>query len=330
MEYSNCGKSWIWPRFPFCFSVLFQLYVVYSLNICIVTAKTKVVKGKEAEEKQRQKEENRRQEGLLKQKVTQVMECLVDKSGTTYNGTQSRTITGLPCQRWASQSPHAHHYQDASKFPDASLIDAQNYCRNPINSKGRPSRMRPFCYVKGRRPISQMCNLKMCPEGKTLKGSGFIHVQSKQKPELKWQKNTSIKIKCDFMYCLKKKHNKTPQPLVFFLPCVCWAEADKLRKMPVQECLTDKRGVRYRGTQSKTKRGFTCQRWDSQTPHKHSFRYDVVFPDASIKDAENFCRNPSGPNGSPSRKKPYCYVNQRRPFTDECDIPRCSAGRLIE
>jgi len=42
-------------------------------------------------------------------------------------------MTGLPCQRWDSQTPHSHHYNDVNAFPDASITDVANYCRDPDN-----------------------------------------------------------------------------------------------------------------------------------------------------------------------------------------------------
>ena len=43
------------------------------------------------------------------------------------------TASGLPCQRWDSQSPHSHPNSDASRFPDATMGETTNYCRNPDN-----------------------------------------------------------------------------------------------------------------------------------------------------------------------------------------------------
>jgi hypothetical protein len=42
-------------------------------------------------------------------------------------------VTGEICQRWDSQSPNTHEYTDPAQFPDDTLADASNYCRNPTN-----------------------------------------------------------------------------------------------------------------------------------------------------------------------------------------------------
>ena len=48
-------------------------------------------------------------------------------------------------------------------------------------------------------------------------------------------------------------------------------------------------GKEYVGTVSKTVNGHTCQRWDSQSPHKHSMAASR-FPENSLTAAANFCR----------------------------------------
>jgi hypothetical protein len=49
----------------------------------------------------------------------------------------------------------------------------------------------------------------------------------------------------------------------------------------------------YAGKLSKTASGKTCQRWDSDYPHK---RDDTIkktqFPDETLADASNYCRDP--------------------------------------
>ena len=47
----------------------------------------------------------------------------------------------------------------------------------------------------------------------------------------------------------------------------------------------------YRGTQSTTETGKTCQRWDTQSPHSHS-RTPQNYPNTGL--VENYCRNPDG------------------------------------
>ena len=57
--------------------------------------------------------------------------CRTTFSGTSYRGYVNVTTSELPCQRWNSQSPHSHIYNLPSKFPDATLDEVSNHCRNP-------------------------------------------------------------------------------------------------------------------------------------------------------------------------------------------------------
>jgi hypothetical protein len=49
--------------------------------------------------------------------------------------------------------------------------------------------------------------------------------------------------------------------------------------------------------------GWPCQRWDSQSPHEHSMKNNDYFPDATVSDAENFCRDPNGDGYI------WCYID---------------------
>ena len=70
----------------------------------------------------------------------------------------------------------------------------------------------------------------------------------------------------------------------------------------------------YRGKQTTTRTGKTCQRWDSQTPHKHSISAEK-YPDAGITD--NFCRNP---DGEPTI---WCYTTNPDERWGYCDPMDC-------
>ena len=48
-----------------------------------------------------------------------------------YRGFQTQTKSGLLCQQWDSQAPHAHGFEPALHLNDG--LDA-NYCRNPDNA----------------------------------------------------------------------------------------------------------------------------------------------------------------------------------------------------
>lgn len=84
-----------------------------------------------------------------------------------------------------------------------------------------------------------------------------------------------------------------------------------------QECKIDRIGNSYRGYQTTTRTGRTCQRWTSQSPHQHSMTWKG-FPEGNMEAAMNYCRNPDRePDG------PWCYTTDPEVRWEYCDIPMC-------
>ena len=73
------------------------------------------------------------------------------------------------------------------------------------------------------------------------------------------------------------------------------------------------------GRISKTISGKTCQRWDSQSPHRHGNTDQSLFPDQTLSDAGNFCRNPDDEPG------PWCYTTDTETRFEECNVPTCES-----
>ena len=69
-----------------------------------------------------------------------------------------KTVTGKECQRWDKQTPHSHVFNDAVWFPDASVEDAENYCRNP----GKEQPGGPWCYTTDSSVRWEYCNVENC------------------------------------------------------------------------------------------------------------------------------------------------------------------------
>lgn len=88
-------------------------------------------------------------------------------------------------------------------------------------------------------------------------------------------------------------------------------QLNSLRVTCPLECVrkNDPKGKKYFGTINVTKTGIPCQRWDSQTPHKHKFD--------ELADHENYCRNPDEDNG------PWCYTTNDTQRYDFCPVPHC-------
>ena len=77
--------------------------------------------------------------------------------GKDYLGTVHVTRTGRKCQRWVAQSPHEHDNDKPSLFPDNSLADASNYCRNPDDEPEGP-----WCYTEEPGTRWEHCNIAIC------------------------------------------------------------------------------------------------------------------------------------------------------------------------
>ncbi|XP_060579384.1 plasminogen-like [Ruditapes philippinarum] len=76
----------------------------------------------------------------------------------------------------------------------------------------------------------------------------------------------------------------------------------------------------YRGTTNTTYDGHTCQRWDSQTPHKHTRNQPNMFPERSVANAANYCRDPDGEG------LPWCYTTDPKIRWQYCGIYECPGG----
>ncbi|CAH1791205.1 unnamed protein product, partial [Owenia fusiformis] len=83
-------------------------------------------------------------------------------------------------------------------------------------------------------------------------------------------------------------------------------------------CRTTSLGQEYVGTKSTTLYGNACQRWDSRIVKLPSLN-PASFPDETLADAANYCRNiDSSPRG------PWCYTNNNYGGVEYCDIPYCN------
>nr|XP_054773957.1 uncharacterized protein LOC129282046 [Lytechinus pictus] len=83
------------------------------------------------------------------------------------------------------------------------------------------------------------------------------------------------------------------------------------------ECYTMLNGQDYRGVVSQTISGHTCQQWNVQTPHTHSYTPAQY---TGILGNHNHCRNPG------TFSQPWCYTTDPRIIREYCDVgnPRTS------
>jgi len=93
-------------------------------------------------------------------------ECMSTQWGQSYVGEVSQTISGIPCQEWSSQWPHAHSYDDPLYFADydsdstVELDDIANFCRNPMLSTTVDAQ--PWCYTTSEHIDKEFCDIPRC------------------------------------------------------------------------------------------------------------------------------------------------------------------------
>ena len=76
--------------------------------------------------------------------------------GGGYLGDVSNTVSGIPCQNWEMQEPHAHS-RTPDNYPGLGLGN-HNSCRNPDSEIG------PWCYSTDPEVRWEVCEIAACPE----------------------------------------------------------------------------------------------------------------------------------------------------------------------
>ncbi|XP_052238671.1 plasminogen-like [Dreissena polymorpha] len=115
-----------------------------------------------------------------------------------------------------------------------------------------------------------------------------------------------------------------PQALIKYCPVeVCMANgtwSEPSISCALSECYNAGRSREYKGRRTCTKSGRPCQRWDAQEPNRHRFRDAVMFPEASMFLADNFCRDPDD-----SRGAPWCFTEDLDRTWEYCDVTECGS-----
>ncbi|XP_008310126.1 hepatocyte growth factor [Cynoglossus semilaevis] len=267
----------------------------------------------------------------LYQKTDYVKECVVG-IGQSYRGRRSVTVSGILCQPWASPIPHEHKFM-SKKYRKKDL--RENYCRNPDNSTGGP-----WCFTTDPRPHlrHQECGIPQCSQVECVNCNGedyrgpMDHTETGKECQ-RWDldephvhpyhpKRYPDK-GLDDNYC--RNPDGRQKPWCFTTdPNTSWEYCNiKLCETPSKSIIPETtscfegKGQGYRGTMDMTPTGLTCQRWDTQYPHNHTF-IPEAYPCKDLK--ENYCRNPDG------QDSPWCFTMDPRVRIMFCtNIPQCSS-----
>uniref|UniRef100_A0A8D3D1H7 Hepatocyte growth factor n=1 Tax=Scophthalmus maximus TaxID=52904 RepID=A0A8D3D1H7_SCOMX len=261
----------------------------------------------------------------LYQKKDYVRECIVG-TGQSYRGRRSATVSGILCQAWASPIPHEHKFM-SKRFRKKDL--RENYCRNPDNST-----VGPWCFTTDPRPHlrHQECGIPQCSQVECMNCNGedyrgpMDHTESGKECQ-RWdleephkhqhQPNRHPDKGLDDNYC--RNPDGRHRPWCFTTdPDTPWEYCDiKVcgNNMVETTGCYQGRGEGYKGTVDMMPTGLTCQRWDSQYPHNHTF-FPQAYPCKDLR--ENYCRNPDG------QEFPWCFTMDPRVRTMFCtNIPQC-------
>ncbi|XP_073416289.1 plasminogen [Dendrobates tinctorius] len=287
------------------------------------------------------------------------LQCL-SGNGELYAGKIAVTVTGKICQSWSSQEPHTHgrtpdnypcknleknycRNPDGESMPWCYTTDKLTrweYCDIPSCGDDKP-------IEKPAPTTSAAVSDCYSGNGENYRGTNYMTISGKRCQE--WSSmvpHTHAKTPDKYPngglernYCRNPDNDKSPWCYTTD-PSVRWEycnlkkciETPQIEQQPVQttkpaivssspDCMIGK-GQDYRGKKSVTVKGYTCQAWNSQTPHTHSSFTPETHPNSGLDI--NYCRNPDGDiNG------PWCFVTTPGSVSwDYCDIPACASTEI--
>ncbi|KAG8005603.1 Hepatocyte growth factor [Nibea albiflora] len=267
----------------------------------------------------------------LYEKKDYIRECIIGTKDN-YRGRRSWTKSNITCQAWADNNINEHTFYP-DRYPTQDL--RENFCRNPNNDPGGP-----WCYTTDPNVRAEECGIPQCSEdvcvtcnGEDYRGK-MDHTESGKECQ-RW--DSSRPHKHHFQpkkyrdkdlkdnYCRNPDNRLRPwcytldpkTPWEYCNITVCDSDPGEDTDVNVTTSCVQGKGTDYRGTMNVTPEGVTCQRWDSQFPHNHSF----LPQNFKCKDLrENYCRNPDGAD------YPWCFTTDPNQRIANCThIPRCDA-----
>ncbi|XP_034018825.1 hepatocyte growth factor-like [Thalassophryne amazonica] len=267
----------------------------------------------------------------LYEKKDYIREC-ISSTKDDYRGRRSWTKSNITCQAWSDTNINEHTF-DPESHPFQDL--RENFCRNPNNDISGP-----WCYTTDPNVRSEVCGIPHCSQdvcmicnGEDYRGK-MDHTESGKECQ-RW--DSSRPHKHPFQpkkyrnkdlrdnYCRNPDHRLRPwcyttHHKTLWEYCnitICDSDFSKNTDVNVTTSCVQGKGTNYRGTVNVTPEGVTCQRWDSQFPHSHSFIPDNY----KCKDlSKNYCRNPDGAD------YPWCFTTNPNQRIAKCThIPCCDA-----
>ncbi|XP_016532822.1 hepatocyte growth factor a isoform X1 [Poecilia formosa] len=273
----------------------------------------------------------------LCEKKEYIRECI---SGTkdNYRGRRSWTKSNITCQAWSDNNINEHTFYP-DRYPKQDL--RENFCRNPNNDPGGP-----WCYTTDPNVRAEECGIPQCSQDVCMRCNGEDYRgkvdqtesgKECQRWDSKWPHEHPFQPKkyrdkdLRDNYCRNPNNRLRPwchtmDPRTPWEYCnITMCDSDHSEEIDVNtttSCI-QRDGANYRGTLNVTPEGVTCQRWDSQFPHNHSFlpvnfKCNRCVCHRDLR--ENYCRNPDGAD------YPWCFTTDPNQRIAKCThIPRCDA-----
>ncbi|XP_060606596.1 plasminogen-like [Ruditapes philippinarum] len=212
-----------------------------------------------------------------------------------YIGRRKTTVSGLQCQRWDSQNPHEHHYKE-SQFSDCSFCEARNYCRDP----GDDGYL--WCYTTDLNKRWEGCGIPWCEEPERNNDTHDCYLITEEDR---------------FSGASDKQICESNSNRFEVVSDQIWPKCEECC-CQIKDCFKTNCTGCYTGTWHRTQTGRECQRWDSQTPHKHDMAAGEKFQqDQSVTGAQNYCRDPSESGFL------WCYTLDPNERWEKCGILEC-------
>lgn len=267
----------------------------------------------------------------LYEKKDYIRECIIGTKDN-YRGRRSWTKSNITCQAWSDNNINEHTFSP-DRYPTQDL--RENFCRNPNNDPGGP-----WCYTTDPNVRAEECGLPQCSQEVCITCNGEDYRGKMDQTESgkecqRWDSTRPHKhhfqpkryrqkdLKDN--YCRNPDNRLRPwcytvdpkTPWEYCNISVCDSDSSEDTDVNVTTSCVQGKGTDYRGTMNVTPEGVTCQRWDSQSPHNHSF----LPQNFKCKDlTENYCRNTDGAD------HPWCFTTDPNQRIANCThIPRCDA-----
>ncbi|XP_025102289.1 plasminogen-like [Pomacea canaliculata] len=237
--------------------------------------------------------------------------------GPVYKGTQATTELGYTCNVWTSDSPHnkADIYKDDKAYTvDGSKAAAGNFCR-----LFKDNHKQAWCYTTDKTRRWDNCQVPHCDETRDCNGppppvnrTRVTYTGRKHNDVATYacSVTSDVYIKgTTQVYC---KNGEWETPTILCAPTTCWYDH------PIW-------GPVYKGTQTTTELGYTCNVWTSDSPHNKAdiYKDDKAYTvDGSKAAAVNFCRL-----FKDNHKQAWCYTTDKTRRWDNCQVPHCDETR---